>query len=66
MDIKPIKSMQDYDNALVRIDSLMDAKLDTSEGDELDVLVILVEAFERHNFPIEAPDPIEVTVQTPR
>ena len=59
MDIHPIKTEDDHDNAMLRIDALMDAKPGTEEGDELDVLATLVEAYERANFPIEAADPVE-------
>lgn len=60
MKIKPIKCNADYDAALTAIDSLMGAAPDTPEGDELDVLVTLVEAYEAERWPIEAPDPISV------
>lgn len=59
MDIHPIRTEEDYDNAMLRIDALMDAAPDTKEGGELDVLATLVEAYERDNFPIESPDPVE-------
>ena len=58
MNIKPIKSEADYDAALTAIDSLMGGGPDTPEGDELQVLVTLVEAYEAEHWPIEAPDPI--------
>ena len=44
---------------MLRIDALMDAEPDTKEGDELDVLATLVEAYERNDFPIDSPDPVE-------
>ena len=59
MDIHPVKTENDYKNTLLRIDKLMDAAPGTEEGDELDVLTTLVEAYERNHFPIEAPDPVE-------
>ena len=59
MDIKPIKTERDYQRALKEIDSLMDAKPNTPEGDRLDVLVTLVEAWEQKHEPIAAPDPVE-------
>ena len=59
MDIKPIKTEADYDTALGRIEALMDAEKDTPEGDELDVLVTLVEAYEAKHHPIDPPDPVE-------
>lgn len=59
MEIKPIKSERDYRKALKEIDSLMDARLNTREGDRLDILVTLVEAWEEKHWPIDLPDPIE-------
>jgi HTH-type transcriptional regulator/antitoxin HigA len=59
MVIHPIKTEEDYNNAMLRIDALMDAEPGTEEGDELDVLATLVEAYERVNFPIDSPDPVE-------
>lgn len=59
MDIKPIKSEEDHEQALARIDVLMEAESDSPEGDELDVLATLVEAYETRHYPIEKPDPIE-------
>jgi HTH-type transcriptional regulator / antitoxin HigA len=60
MEIKPLKTEIDYEAALAEIAQLMGAEPDTPEGDRLDVLVTLVEAWEAKHFPIEAPDPIEV------
>jgi len=57
--IKPIKTEADYDAALAEIDTLMDAKSGTSEGDRLDVLVTLVEAYEEKHWRIDPPEPIE-------
>ena len=59
MVIHPIKTEEDYKNAMLRIDALMDAVPGTEEGDELDVLATLVEAYERDHFPVELPDPVE-------
>lgn len=58
MDIKPIKTKKDHAQALKRIEALMTAKANTLEGDELDILVTLVEAYEAKHYAIEAPDPI--------
>lgn len=58
MDIKPIKTKKDHDHALKRIEALMTAKANTPEGDELDILVTLVEAYEAKHYTIDAPDPI--------
>jgi HTH-type transcriptional regulator/antitoxin HigA len=59
MDIKPIKSDRDYRGALKEIDELMDARPNSPEGDRLDILVTLVEAWEKKYWPIEATDPVE-------
>jgi HTH-type transcriptional regulator/antitoxin HigA len=59
MDITPIKTRRDYRHALKRIESLMRAKRGTPEGDHLDVLVTLVEAWESRHYPLDFPDPIE-------
>ena len=59
MEIRPIKSEKDYRATLKEIESLMLAKANTPEGDRLDVLVTLVEAYERANYPVDFPDPIE-------
>ena len=59
MNIKPIKCEADYDAALARVDNLMDAELDTPQGDELDVLVTLIEKYETQHYSIDAPNPIE-------
>jgi HTH-type transcriptional regulator/antitoxin HigA len=54
-----IKTQQDYDIALTRIDELMDAKQGTPEADELELLVTLVEMYEEEHYPMDLPDPIE-------
>lgn len=59
MNIKPIKTEHDYDKALERVNILFDAKPDTAEGDELDILVTLIEKYEKINYPIPDPDPLE-------
>ncbi|NUT62897.1 helix-turn-helix domain-containing protein [Herbaspirillum sp. C9C3] len=59
MDIKPIKTDADYRAALKEIEGLMTTKLNTPEGDRLDVLVTLVEAYEAKHYPIDLPDPVE-------
>lgn len=59
MHIKPIKTVEDNSAALARIEQLWDAEPNTPEGDELEVLVTLVQAFEEKHYRIEAPDPIE-------
>lgn len=59
MDIRPIRTAADYNAALSRINKLMTAKTGTPQGDELDVLSTLVDAYEKAHFPIEPADPIE-------
>jgi len=59
MNIKPIKTKADYRAALKDIEGLMAARANTPEGERLDVLVTLVEAYERKHYPMELPDPIE-------
>ena len=58
MNIEPIKTDRDYRRTLKEIEGLMTAKRDTPEGDRLDVLVTLVEAWEARHYPIDLPDPI--------
>ena len=58
IQVHPIRSVADYDAALERIDALMGAKPGSAEGDELDVLVTLVDAYEEKRFPMDAPDPV--------
>ena len=53
MNISPIKTQRDYRNALREIGGLMSAKRNTPEGDRVDVLVTLVEACERKNYPMD-------------
>ncbi|MBN1533886.1 MAG: helix-turn-helix domain-containing protein [Spirochaetes bacterium] len=59
MNVKPIKNKKDFENALLRIGSLMEAKRNSRELDELEVLSILVEKYEDEHFPIKNPTPIE-------
>jgi len=59
MNIRPIKNEQDYTRTLDRIETLMSAKPNTSQMDELEVLTTLVEAYEDQFHKIDAPDPIE-------
>ncbi len=58
MDIRPIKTKRDYERALRRIETLMDAEPGTDEGDELDVLATLVNVYEERHFPVDAADPV--------
>jgi HTH-type transcriptional regulator / antitoxin HigA len=59
MEIKPIRTEHDHAAALQRIEQLWGSAQGTSAGDELDVLVTLVEAFEREQYPVDLPNPIE-------
>lgn len=59
MDIKPIRTKTDYRDALKQIESLMMAKSNSPEGDRLDVLTTLVEAYERAHFPMDLPDAVD-------
>lgn len=56
MDIKPIKTDADYQAALKEIESLMMAEPDTEDGEKLDVMVTLIQAYEAKHFPMEWPD----------
>ena len=58
MEIVPIKTKRDYHHTLKEIEGLMTAKRNTPEGDRLDVLVTLIEAWEARNHPLDLPDPI--------
>lgn len=59
MNIKPIKTKKDYEQAMLRLEKLFDAKKGTSMGDELEVISMLVEKYEDEHFPIDLPDPVE-------
>ena len=59
MNIKPIKTDADYRAALKEIESLMMAQPDTPDGEKLDVLVTLMEAYESKHYPLDLPDPVE-------
>jgi HTH-type transcriptional regulator/antitoxin HigA len=59
MKLKPIKTKKDYQEALDRLEKIFDAKPGTSEGDELEVLSMLIEKYESEKYPIDFPDPIE-------
>ena len=59
MEIRPVKNLKDYNKALKEIDKLWNAKPNTPEGDMLEVLITLVEAYEGKKYKIEPPDPIE-------
>jgi len=59
MNIKPIKTEADYREALKRLEIIFDAVIGTPESDEADILGLMIDEFEKKNYPIEAPDPIE-------
>lgn len=59
MKIKPIKSEIDYREALKRMEVIFDAKSNSPEGDEAEILSLLIENYENEFYPIDAPDPIE-------
>ncbi len=59
MNIKPIRSDADYQLALKRLEEVFDAPVGSPEGDEADVLALLVDEYEKKHYPIDAPDPIE-------
>ncbi len=59
MNLRPIKNDTDYHQALERLEIIFDAKKGTTEGDELEILGILIDQYENEHFPIDLPDPIE-------
>ncbi len=59
MKIAPIRNNKDYQNALKRLEEIFDAKKGTEQGDELEILSILIDKYENEKFPIDLPDPIE-------
>lgn len=58
VNVSPVRTEADYEAALAAIEPLMSAQAGTPEGDQLDILVTLVQAYEAQHYPIEAPDPI--------
>ncbi len=62
MKIKPIRTENDYNEALQIISLLMNANLNSQEGDKLEVMVTLVEAYEEKHYPVLPPDPIEAII----
>jgi HTH-type transcriptional regulator / antitoxin HigA len=58
-DIKPIRTKKDYEAALAEVERLWGARLGTPEGDRLDVLATLIDAYENVHYPMDPPDPIE-------
>lgn len=58
-DLKPIRSEQDYEEALAEVEALWGAGTGTPKGDRLDVLATLIDAYEAQHYPMDPPDPIE-------
>jgi HTH-type transcriptional regulator/antitoxin HigA len=59
MNIKPIRTKKDYEEALARLEVIFDSKKGTDKGDELEILGMLIENYENEKFPIGFPDPVE-------
>ena len=59
MPLKLIKTKKDYQDALDKLEVIFDARPGTTEGDELEILGILIDKYEKENYPIDFPDPIE-------
>ncbi|MEA1878513.1 MAG: helix-turn-helix domain-containing protein [Bacteroidota bacterium] len=59
MNIKVLKTEEEYAKALKRLEEIFHAPIDSIEGDEADLLSILIEKYENEHYPIDAPDPIE-------
>jgi len=59
MELKIIKTEKDYNKALKKLEQIFDAKPNTKEGNELEILTLLIEKYEQENFPIDFPNPID-------
>ena len=59
MEIRPIKTEKDYEKALEKLETIFDAETGTKEGDELEVISILIEKYENEHYIIDLPDPVE-------
>lgn len=59
MTIKPIKTKKDYQQVLTRLEAIFDSKKGSPNGDELEILGMLVDNYENENFPVGFPDPVE-------
>ncbi len=59
MKLKVIKTKKEYNEALIRLEKVFDAAKGTSKGDELEILALLIDQYEKEHFPIATPDPIE-------
>lgn len=59
MEMKVIKTEDDYNSALIRLEEIFDAPVNAPDGDEAELLTVLIEKYEEEHYPIESPDPIE-------
>ena len=59
MQVGILKTEEDYKKALARLDETFDAQANTKEGDEAELLMLLIESYEKEHYPIDPPDPIE-------
>ncbi len=59
MTLKLIKTEEDYRKALARLEAIFDARIDTQEGDEAEILSLLIDNYENLHYPIDSPDPID-------
>jgi HTH-type transcriptional regulator / antitoxin HigA len=59
MKAKVIKTEEEYNQAIKRLEVIFDASADSAEGDEAELLAVLIENYENEHYPIDAPDPIE-------
>lgn len=59
MEVKVIKTEEDYNSALKRLEKIFDAPVNSQDGDEAELLTVLIEKYEEEHYPIESPDPIE-------
>jgi len=59
MEIKIIKTEEDYNRTIKRFEKIFHSPIDSKEGDEAELLSLLIEKYEEEHYPIEAPDPIE-------
>ena len=59
MEIKPIKTEKDYEKSLKRLEQIFDASPNSKDGDEAEILSLLIDNYENKHYPIESPDPIE-------
>lgn len=62
METRVIKTEKEYESALERLNDIFEAPINSHEGDEAELLAILIENYEQEHYPIEAPDPIEAII----